>query len=442
MHGDTNHGRAMNTPLKFRPAARSPGENDLREISERFFSDLADLTGDGVGISRATFGDGETKAMNYVARLAEAEGLGCWRDPAANLVIELPGLDTEAPYIICGSHLDSVPQGGNYDGAAGVLAGLLALIRLRRAGIVPPRTVRVMALRGEESAWFGVCYLGSSALFGQLASDDMARPHRDTGKPLRHYMTEAGAAVDRIAAGDVLVDPKSVAAYLELHIEQGPVMMARGFPVAVVTGLRGNIRHQNVVCRGEAGHAGAVPRWLRKDAVLAAADLLSRYDEHWRALNERGMDLVLTAGIIATNPAEHAMSRIPGECGFSLEVRSQSIDTLETFYQLVRSEADAVGRERGVGFDFGLRSLTEPAVMDQRWVNHLLTICDRLGLGREALPSGAGHDAAVFANAGVPSAMIFVRNDHGSHNPEEAMDLDDFLKGADVLFNALLEPPL
>lgn len=432
----------MITPLKRRSDSVRLDERDLRGIGMQFFADLAALTGDGTGISRATYGEGETRAIHYVAQLAAAEGLVCRYDAAANLVVELPGQDPSVPCIVCGSHLDSVPQGGNYDGAAGVLAGLLALIRLKRAGIAPPRPVRVMALRGEESAWFGICYLGSSALFGQLAADDLERPHRETGRPLRHYMAAAGAAVDRIAAGEVLTDPHAIAAYLELHIEQGPVMMARGFPVAVVTGLRGNIRHQTVTCQGEAGHAGAVPRWLRKDAVLATADLLTRYDEHWRALNERGTDLVLTAGMIATNPAEHAMSRIPGECRFSLEIRSESIDTLESFYQLLRSEAEAVGRERGVRFHFDRRSLTRPAAMDGRWIRHLLSICDRLGLGTATLPSGAGHDAAVFAHAGVPSAMIFVRNDHGSHNPEEAMDFDDFLKGAEVLYNAVLDPPL
>jgi N-carbamoyl-L-amino-acid hydrolase len=433
----------MTSPIKLQLAANAAmTEKDLAELSARVFDDLRQLTGDGIGISRATYGDGESAAMEYMARLAESEGLSVRRDAAANLVIEVPGKDPDAPCIVCGSHLDSVPQGGNYDGAAGVLAALLALIRLKRAGVVPPRTVRAMALRGEESAWFGVCYLGSSALFGQLAADDMARPHRDTGKALRDYMAEAGAAADRIAAGDRLIDPASIAAYLELHIEQGPVMVARGFPVAVVTGLRGNIRHQRVTCRGEAGHAGAVPRWLRKDAVLATADLLTRYDENWRALNERGVDLVVTAGIISTNPADHAMSRIPGECSFSIEIRSQSIDTLETFYQLMRSEAESVGRERGVRFEFDRRSLTRPAMMNDRWIAHLLDVCGRLGLPQEKLASGAGHDAAVFANAGVPSAMIFVRNDHGSHNPQEAMELGDFLKGADVLYNALLEPPL
>jgi len=432
----------MSTKVKRFPEKGSFTRAARLALADRMFTELRALSVDGGGVSRESYGPGEQAAMEYCAVIAEKEGLAVRYDAAANLILELAGADEAAPCIVCGSHLDSVPQGGNYDGAAGVIAGLLALIRMKRAGTVPPRTIRVMALRGEESAWFGQCYLGSSALFGQLAADDLDRRHRTTGRTLGDYMKEAGAEVERIRDGERLLDPATVAAYIELHIEQGPVMVARDLPVAVVTGLRGNIRHGGVVCRGEAGHAGAIPRWLRHDAVMATADLLHRYDEHWRALLERGLDLVVTAGMIATDPEEHAMSRIPGECRFCLEVRSQSIDTLEAFYQLMRTEADNVGRERGVAFEFDRRSLSQPAVMDERWIRHLLESCAALDLPAERLASGAGHDAAVFANSGVPSAMIFVRNEHGSHNPREAMALDDFLHGADVLHAALLAPPL
>jgi N-carbamoyl-L-amino-acid hydrolase len=432
----------MNTRIHLIPKAKSFRRKDQAKFAEDMFQKLAEIGADGEGISRETYGPGEQAAIDYFTAVAETEGLTVTSDAAANMIIELPGKDPDAPCIIVGSHLDSVPQGGNYDGAAGVLAGLLSVIRMKRAGVAPPRTIRVMALRGEESAWFGLCYLGSSALFGQLAADDLERRHRSNGRTLGACMAEAGADIERIAAGERLLDPTGIAAYIELHIEQGPVMLARDLPVAVVTGLRGNVRHANIVCHGEAGHAGAVPRWLRHDAVLATAALLNRYDEHWRVLLERGMDLVLTAGILNTNSADHAMSRIPGECSFSMEVRSQSIDTLETFYQLMRSEADSVARERGVKFEFGRRSLSNPAVMNQAWVDRLLESCKALDLPGEAIPSGAGHDAAVFANAGIPSAMIFIRNAHGSHNPNESMEIDDFMYGVDVLHDTLLDPPL
>lgn len=431
----------MNTRLHPIDGARTFGAREREAFARDLFDQLRAMSVDGPGVSRDSYGPGEQQAIEHVAAIARDEGLAVAFDAAANLVITLPGADPDAPAIICGSHLDSVPQGGNFDGAAGVIAGLMALIRMKRAGIVPPRTIRVMSLRGEESAWFGQCYLGSSALFGELAADDLARTHRVTGRALDDYMKQAGAEIGRIAAGERLLEPECVSAYLELHIEQGPVMVARDMPVAIVTGLRGNFRHLKIVCRGEAGHAGAVPRWLRHDAVMATADLLMRLDEHWRVLLERGLDLVLTAGILSTNPEEHAMSRIPGECTFSLEVRSQSLDTLEDFSQLLRREADSVGRERGVAFEFDRRSLSRPARMDERWVAHLLDTARTLQLNAEPIPSGAGHDAAVFANAGVPSAMIFVRNDHGSHNPKEAMEISDFLYGADVLYHAILDPP-
>jgi len=415
---------------------------DRRNLAKRIFDDLRAMSVDGPGVSRESYGPGETAAMAYCAELAQKEGLIVTYDQAANLVIELPGKNNDAPCIICGSHLDSVPQGGNFDGSAGVIGGLISLIRMKREGVVPPRKICVMALRGEESAWFGLCYLGSSALFGELNGDDLERPHRTTRTALSTFMKEAGADVRLISQSEKLLNPKSVAAYIELHIEQGPVMVARKLPVGVVTGLRGNIRHNEVICRGEAGHAGAVPRWLRHDTVLATADLLSRLDTHWAALQERGLDLVLTVGILTTNQNDHAMSRIPGECQFCLEIRSQSIDTLEAFYQLIQSEAKNVSRERGVTFDFDKRSMSSPAKMDNRWVEHLLKICDKKGLPAEALPSGAGHDAGVFANAGIPSAMIFVRNENGSHNPLEAMALNDFMDALDVLDTALLNPVL
>ena len=409
------------------------------------FARLAEIGADGVGITRETYGAGEAAAFDLLEATARAHGLIAARDAAANLSITLPttpeGLapTPDRPCVIVASHLDSVPQGGNFDGAAGVLAGLLSLLRMHEAGTAPPRPPRLMAIRGEESAWYGKAYLGSSALFGHLSVEDLALRHRSSGHPLADAMAAAGADLGPIRAGERLLDPAAVAAYFELHIEQGPVLVARALPTAVVTGIRGNIRHARVVCRGDAGHSGAVPRWLRRDAVLAMAELMTRLDEHWRVLQEQGLDLVVTFGIVGTNPAEHAISRIPGEAAFSFEVRSQSRDTLESFYHLMRTECRAIERARKVEFVFDRRLDSAPARMDEGLVKRLLALSQRLGLPTETVPSGAGHDAALFANAGVPSAMIFIRNDKGSHNPEERMDMADFRAGAELLHMALCE---
>ena len=337
------------------------------------------------------------------------------------------------PAIACGSHLDSVPQGGNFDGAAGVIAALLALARLQAEGFRPRRPIRLLALRGEESAFFGQAYLGSSALFGRLTPQDLAARNVASGRTLLECMRDAGLAVDRIARGERLIDPASLAYWLELHIEQGPVLLARDMPVAAVTGIRGNVRHVGVECVGEAGHSGAVPRWLRHDAVFAVAELITRLDRHWRTLLERGRDLVVTSGMMGTDPGEHALARIPGRVTFSMDIRSQSRETLEAFYDLFLSECAGLSEERGVRFEFGRRLDAAPAVMDPGLVQRLGEAIRAAGQVDEPMPSGAGHDAAVFANAGVPTAMLFVRNANGSHNPREAMAMDDFMIGVDVL---------
>jgi N-carbamoyl-L-amino-acid hydrolase len=410
-----------------------------RELAEDLFAALRRATGDGVGITRDSYGAGESTALDIIEAASRAHGLDAERDAAANLVVTRPGADPALPVLACGSHLDSVPQGGNYDGAAGVIAGLLALVGIRADGFTPRRGIRLYGLRGEESAAFGRAYTGSSALFGKLTKDDLTLRHARTGRSLEDCMRDAGAAIERIAAGDVLLDPATLFAWLELHIEQGPVLTARKLPVAAVTGIRGNVRHRTVTCTGEVGHSGAVPRWLRRDAVFASADLLTRMDSHWQHLLAQGHDLVVTTGAFGTDPAEHAIARIPGTVRFSFEARSQSQETLDAFHALFESECRHTEETRGVGFQMTRRLDTAPAVMDSFWVERLRGIIRRLGLPDEPMASGAGHDAAVFANAGVPSAMVFVRNQNGSHNPNEAMEMDDFLTGAEVLRLELLE---
>lgn len=406
---------------------------ELRPLAEKLFADVRELSFDGVGVTRESYGPGETATANYLRDFAQSEGLVATSDRAANVVFSLPDAPVERPSVWIGSHIDSVPQGGNFDGLAGVVAGLLCQVALRRQGVSPPVPIQTIALRGEESAWFGKAYMGSGALFGKLGAEDLALRQRSTGECLADCMKHSGADIESVRAQDVLIDKAAVKAYIELHIEQGPVMVARQLPLAVVSGIRGNVRHNRIECLGDAQHSGVVPRWLRHDAVFAVSDLVMRLDAHWRALLERGTDLVVTVGILQTDPAEHAISRIPGQVGFSLEARSKSTDTLEAFYQLVQAEVSAIARERGVTFRFDRRLLSEPATMDERLCALLSQACADQGAAYEILPSGAGHDAALFANAGIPSAMLFIRNQNGSHNPHESMDLDDFMLGVQAL---------
>ncbi|WP_051677187.1 Zn-dependent hydrolase [Maridesulfovibrio frigidus] len=416
-----------------------PSLEHLTNDAEKLFADLEELSKDTIGVSRPSYGEGETQALDMVESIAIKEGLITYRDSAANLVIELESIPDDQEYIMIGSHLDTVPQGGNYDGAAGVLAGLLCLINFKRTGTSPEIPVKVIALRAEESAWFGACYLGSKALLGQLAASEQELTQRDDGKSLGTHMAECGAEIDRISKGEKLIDTSKIKAFFELHIEQGPVMIARNLPVAAVTGIRGNIRHREIKCVGEAGHSGAVPRWLRKDAVFATADLITRIDDHWTTILQHGGDLVTTMGMLSTDPKHHAMSRIPGEVTFSFEARSQYDHTLTAIDALLHSECATITYDRKVQFEFDKPVKTPPAVLDQSIVERINRACEDEGLPIEPIPSGAGHDASLFANAGVPTGMIFVRNRNGSHNPEEEMDIADFIRGTSVLYRTITE---
>jgi len=420
------------------PCDVSVNSSDDRVLAEELFAALRAASFDGVGITRESYGERESVALDIVERKARELGLRTERDSGANLVVTLDGTEPNLPFLACGSHLDSVPQGGNFDGAAGVIAGLAILARLKRENVVPSRTIKLYGLRGEESARFGKAYMGSLALFGRLSRDDLAaREHG--GKTLAECMRAVGVEIDRVERGEPLLDPKSVATWIELHIEQGPVLVARELPVGIVTGIRGTLRHRAVECVGEPGHSGAVPRWLRRDAIFATAELITHLDRHWRTLLERGRDVVVTAGMFGTDPEEHAIARIPGRVRFSFEVRSQSRETLEAFYDLFCSECNLIRDERGVEFKLDRRLESAPAMMDAVWIERLKRAATALGLPAEEVPSGAGHDAAVFANAGIPSAMVFVRNEHGSHNPREAMKMDDFLAGISVMRAAIAE---
>jgi N-carbamoyl-L-amino-acid hydrolase len=415
------------------------GEAGDRAFAATLFDLLAHKTGDGVGITRASYGAGESLALDLIEAEAKACGLKAARDEGANLVVTLEGREPALPWIACGSHLDSVPQGGNFDGAAGVVAGLMILRGFVRDGFKPRRTLKLYGLRGEESARFGKAYVGSSALFGRLSTADLAARSADTGEALMDCMRAVGVEVDRVAKGEPLLDARKLAAWVELHIEQGPVLIARELPLGIVTGIRGNVRHRAVECVGEAGHSGAVPRWLRHDAVFATAELITHIDRHWRTMQERGRDIVVTVGVMGTDPKQHAIARIPGMARFSFEVRSQNKETLEAFYDLFLSECQLISEDRGVEFKLDRRLESAPAIMDSGWVARLKKQAKALGLPDEEIPSGAGHDAAVFANAGVPSAMIFVRNGNGSHNPAEAMALDDFTAGVALMRAAIKE---
>jgi N-carbamoyl-L-amino-acid hydrolase len=305
-----------------------------------------------------------------------------------------------------------VPQGGNYDGSAGVIAGIICLVRLRNEGIVPARTVKAIALRGEESAWFGRPYLGSSALFGQLTEEDLALSNQATGRVLAECMRECGADVDRIARRERLLDPRSVAAYLELHIEQGPVLLDLGLPLGAVLGTFGVERHA-IMFRGQAAHSGSTPMNRRRDAFLAAARMSP---EIYGIAQRHGG--VCTIGSCTTKPG--IVTSVVEECRITLDQRHLDPGALARMLLEAREAAGRFAAEGNVSVSWDRIWQIEPIPFDDT----LVGLCEeaiRETCGRaHRLPSGPLHDAAEVSRAGVPTAMMFVQSLGGiSHNKIE-----------------------
>ena len=403
------------------------------ERAKRLFTELAEFSADPPGVTRASFGPLECAAHDMIRREAEAIGLEHRADAVGNLYVTLPGRDRTAPVLITGSHLDSVPHGGNYDGAAGVLAGLYMLEQLAQ-GPQPHYDITLMAIRAEEMIWFPEHYLGSRAAFGLLPQDTADRVKRsDTGRTLADHMTEAGFDPQAIRDGRAQLDPGRIRAFVEVHIEQGPVLVGAQTPIGIVTGIRGNIRHRFASITGKTTHAGGVPRQTRRDAVMAGAELVATLENWWLETETSGGDMVLTIGEFTTDPAQHGITKVPGHLGFTLDMRSQDTAILDQFDRFLQTTAAKIAAKRHLSIDLGPATRAAPAPMDPAIQTGLIKAAQRCGIDHISLPSGGGHDCATFAQVGVPAGMLFMRNENGSHNPDEHMELDDFHCAAEVL---------
>lgn len=411
-------------------------------FAARLFDDIAAISPDKAGVSRPAFSEVETATLNYLKSVCEAHGLVADFDAGQNLLMSLPEDATAQEYVLIGSHVDSVPMGGNFDGLAGVIAGLMCLLRAQGSGTRFARPVKVIAMRAEESAWFGPCYIGSKALMGALKGTELAATHKGDLRKLYEHMESVGINMAPVRSGTPLMEADRILEYIELHIEQGPLLIGKDVPAAVVSSIRGNFRYKIIRCIGEPGHSGAVPRAFRHDPVLAMADLLSRLDEAWLSIVQKGGDLVLTTGVVHTDPDKNAMSRIPDQVDFSLDIRSQSQETLDGMHAMLLREVAETENRRGVRFVLDEVNTTAPALMNDSVVAGLKKAMKRTGQAPIVMASGGGHDAAVFANAGVPTAMVFVRNRNGSHNPDEAMEIDDFLAGTSIIYSYLMKGPI
>ena len=398
--------------------------------AERFLADLDTLAGFGAdgdgGVSRPSFSAADGEARAWLARRCEEAGLGYREDAAGNVFMRLDG--PSGPPVWVGSHLDSVPNGGPLDGALGVIAALEVVRSLAEEGVALSRPVEAVSFTDEEGAYTG--FLGSKAAMGGLAAADLEGIEGRDGTPLVEAMRAAG--YDPTAIGSAAVDPAAVAAYLEMHIEQGAILHEARIPVGVVTHIVG-VGRVTVEFVGRADHAGTTPMHLRRDAARGAADLLAALPGLPAEVG--AADAVVTCGRLALAPG--ADNIVPGRATLHLDVRDRDRAVIESLERAVGAHAEAAAEAHDLEVSLTRESLTDPTPLDGRLVDLTAESAAEAGLEARRMPSGAGHDAQVVAPH-VPTAMVFVPSIDGrSHSPLERTEPDDLVAGATVLRGAV-----
>ncbi len=359
-----------------------------------------------------------------LGRMREA-GLRCWTDPAGNLVGELPGTDDSLAPLGIGSHIDTVPFGGSYDGTIGVLGAIEIVRGLQADGTGMRHPLRVYVFQNEEGG-----KTGSRLLIGAVDPEELdieTASGFTIGEGIRRLGGDPESlGASRLSSGDLV-------GFLELHIEQGARLERAGAPIGVVEGIVG-IRRWFVTVSGERNHAGTTPMAVRKDALVTASRLIAEI--HDTAKRMDGAQ-VATVGRIEVEPG--APNVVPDRARFTLEIRDLTMDGIEGVYEAVRSTGESIAERDGTNLEMEPFYLSEAAPSDERLRGAVEAAAAALGLGHMRLPSGAGHDAQSMAKL-CPMGMVFVPSRAGiSHAPEEFTEADQITAGVEVLMGALLE---
>jgi N-carbamoyl-L-amino-acid hydrolase len=397
----------------------------LRVKEERLREDLLALGEIGWdparGLSRTTFSPAHTAARAWFIERAAAAGLETRVDSAANHSAVLPG-PPGSRTVLMGSHLDSVPHGGRYDGALGVVCALEVLRAVKDTGRELPVSLEAVDFTDEEGTLVGT--LGSWALAGMLTPEILATP-RSGRERLLSELARMGLSEDGLRAARR--DPRSLAAYLELHIEQGPALERAGIDIGVVTGIRGNLSFE-VTLTGDARHAGTTPLDARRDAGRGAALAALAV---WDVTAGEFPECVANVGDIELEPG--AFNVVPGRARVRIECRSVDPDELDRLSGRILDRIAAVAQECRLGLEIERVGHWAPAATDLEIRRAIAGAANALGLSFVEMPSGAGHDAQVLADV-VPVGMVFVPSMGGiSHDLSEQTRWGDCVNGANVL---------
>lgn len=377
------------------------------------------------GVSRPSFSAADRQVRAWLAEQARQAGLAIRTDGIGNIFLRVPG-GHGAP-VWTGSHLDSVPEGGAFDGALGSLAALEVARRLVEAKVPLRRPVEVVIFADEEGNYHHLC--GSTALVRDYPAEQLAALRGRDGDRLVDALAAMGW--DPQAATRTAIAPGSVYAFLELHIEQGAVLERQGIPIGVVTGIVG-LGGGELVFTGRQDHAGTTPMPYRRDPLRAAADLLLHLPAVTDAVSQHA---VATCGIIQVEPA--ASNVVPGRCRVQLDFRDPQRDRLLALEAAIEAAARQAAARHQVSVEYRRESITDPVELDDRLQRLVATTAAGLGLATLPMPSGAGHDSQNLATL-APTGMIFVPSVAGrSHSPAESTGWEDIGNGANVLLGCV-----
>ncbi|MBU9517513.1 Zn-dependent hydrolase [Burkholderia multivorans] len=403
----------------------------VRVNQQRLWDSLMEMATIGAtargGSCRLALSDDEVRGRRRFIAWCEAAGCEIRIDPIGNLFARRPGTEPDAPAVMCGSHLDTQPLGGRFDGVYGVLAGLEAIRTLNEHGIATRHPIDVVAWTNEEGSRFTPGMMGSAVYAGKLDLDDaLARPCMHTGVRL-------GDELERTGFAGPARERQMPKAYFETHIEQGPVLENAGVPIGVVTGVQG-IVELDVTVTGFESHAGTTPMSVRKDAMGVAAAMIAAIVEHGHGFDA---DARVTVGHLACQP--NSPSTIPGQVRFSVDVRHPSRSALRRLVADIGAICTQRTALRGTHVDVQLIAEYDPIAFDAACIERVRQATIAAGYPYLEMFSGAGHDAVNLSYV-APSAMVFVPCKAGlSHNEAEDADPVHLAQGASVLANLLVD---
>ena len=387
--------------------------------------------------------DPSTLTLAYLTRAHQTAGaeIAGWMieagmqvriDAVGNVIGRYAAADPQAPILMTGSHFDTVRAGGRFDGRLGILAPIVVVAHLHRRGERLPFHLDVVAFAEEEGLRFRSSFLASSALAGEFDFTRLDQKDAD-GVTMREAMCAAGLPGTEEAIAGCVVDPRRLLGYIEVHIEQGPVLLDRGLPLGVVTSIAGNVR-KRVTVSGLASHAGTTPMAMRRDALAAAAEMVLAVERRCGEPRYGAQALVGTVGIAGV--PQGAANVVPGRCEFSLDVRAADDAIRDAAVADLDAEFARIAHRRGVELSLSQTMRVPCAQCSPRLMDRLAECIDRAGVPVLRLASGAGHDAMVMARI-TEACMLFVRCGNGgiSHNPLETMTAED----ADIAARVLLE---